>query len=217
MPIRRPTGTIAPAAVAPGVWTRRHAALGRCAAASILLLVLLLPGCSRTRAGGPAVAAPLEPTWTSVPATRLYYDNAGGVLDSARVVIREADHLARVWAQVTSRQAAPPPAPEVDFEREMLLMVAAGRRSPEDRITVDSARVQRRAGGGAEADLAFAVTVRLAVGCGRFAADAYPVEIVRVGRSTAPVRWIEVRDQAECARSLAPRPPVTRIATRAGA
>lgn len=170
---------------------------------AILLLLVALPGCRRGRAAAP-VPAPPAAAWTPAAAERVYYDNAGGIRDSTRLAIRDAARLQEVWAQATSRQLSPPPAPEVDFTREMLLVVAAGRRSPEDRIVVDSVRVQRETRGGTSTELAFAAVVKLVEGCGRFAADAYPLEIVRVPRFAGEIEWVERRERApQCQRSHA--------------
>jgi hypothetical protein len=117
-------------------------------------------------------------------------------------VVQDAGQLREVWARATSRQQVPPPAPEVDFAREMLLVVAAGRRSPEDRIRIDSVGVQRTpAARGQPARETMAVVVRLSEGCRRFTTDSYPLEIVRVPRHAGEVEWIERRAPAtDCAR-----------------
>jgi hypothetical protein len=132
---------------------------------------------------------------------RLYYDNAGGIQDSLRVVVRDAAQLRSFWERATSRQVAPPPLPEVDFQREMVLVVAAGRRSVEDRIRVDSVGVRREpAAPGRAATAEVTVVVRLFEGCRRFVTEAYPLELVRVQRFNGPVTWIERRVPAiDCA------------------
>jgi hypothetical protein len=77
----------------------------------------------------------------------------------------------------------------------MLLLVGAGRKTPEEQIRVDSVAVQR-AGGGGRAETFF-VIVRLTEGCQRFNIDAYPLEIVRVTRFDGPVEFVERRDRPE--------------------
>ena len=91
------------------------------------------------------------------------------------------------WAQATSTQPAPPPLPTVDFEREMVLVVGAGRMTPGDQIHVDSAGVRR--------DF-FVAVVRTIVQCRPFPADAYPLEIVRVARSDKTATFVERRERA---------------------
>lgn len=58
----------------------------------------------------------------------MYYDNSGGIADSLRLVLRDEAALHEIWRQATSRQAAPPPPPEIDFSRDMVI-VAADRKS----------------------------------------------------------------------------------------
>jgi hypothetical protein len=167
----------------------------------VLAGVLVTPACRRGAAPSPPAAVP-PPAWTASPAQRLYYDNAGGIQDSLRLVIRDSEQLRSVWIRATSRQVAPPPAPTVDFEREMLLVVAAGRRSAEDQIRVDSVGVRREpAAPGRTAVEEMTAVVRLTEACRRFASESYPIEIVRVRRFDGPVAWLERRErQAECAR-----------------
>ena len=159
----------------------------------LVILFAVGAGCGRGGApGGPAPAA-AGPAWRGLPDTaRLYYDNSGGIRDSLRMVIRDQATLSEVWTQATSSQTAPPAAPTVDFGREMVLLVAAGRKTPEEQIRVDSLVVQRAAGGGPNT---FHALVRLTEGCQRFNIDAYPLEIVRVQRFEGPVEFIERVDR----------------------
>lgn len=158
----------------------------------ILAILLFVPACRR--AAPPP--APAQPSWTPSPVQRLYYDNAGGIQDSLRLVVRDVAQLRSVWETATSRQVAPPPLPAIDFEREMVLVVAAGRRSVEDQIRVDSAGIQRTPVQGRSTLAEMTVVVRLSEGCRRFVTDAYPVELVRIRRFNGPVNWIERREQA---------------------
>lgn len=159
---------------------------------SLVLAATVLAGCGGGGGAGGAVTSGPTPAafaWEPVPAaSRLYYDNSGGVRDSLRVVVRDAGTLGVIWAQATSGQSSPPPPPAVDFDREMILLVAAGRKTAEEQIRVDSLAVQNLRG---ERTL-FAV-VQLTEGCGRFNIDAWPLEIVRVSRVNGPVEFVERR------------------------
>ncbi|HUE96314.1 MAG TPA: hypothetical protein VMN39_06620 [Longimicrobiaceae bacterium] len=156
----------------------------------LLLVLLSLSGCGG-RGGALSSGAPAS-AWRAIPTTaRVYYDNAGGIRDSLRLVVRDEATLRAVWSQATSAQTAPPPAPEVDFQREMLLVVGAGRMAPEDQIRVDSVAVVRGSSG-----QALMAIVRLSEGCRRMNIDAYPLEIVRVGRIEGEVEFVERRDRA---------------------
>ncbi|MGH7673692.1 MAG: hypothetical protein ACREMV_00345 [Gemmatimonadales bacterium] len=118
---------------------------------------------------------------------RVYYDDGPAFRDSVRLVVRDAETWQSIWSQATSTQASPPPLPAIDFGRHMVLVVGAGRMTPGDQIRVDSAGVRGRL---------FVAVVRTTLECRPFAADAYPLEIVRVARSDNPVSWVERRDRA---------------------
>jgi hypothetical protein len=138
------------------------------------------------------------PAWTPLAIdARLYYDNNGGIQDSIRMVVRDPDALRVVWQQATSRQASPPPLPEVDFRQHMLLVVAAGRRMPDDQLLVDSVAISRERNAEGRLEETMSAIVRFTQGCGRFQADAYPVDVVRVRRFEGPVRFVERRQMAE--------------------
>jgi len=164
----------------------------------IIIGAALLAACRR--GAPPAAPAPsFNPVTT---AERLYYDNGGGIQEAVRLVVRDAGTLADVWQRVTSRQVEPPPAPQIDFTREMLLVVAAGRMTPEDEIRVDSVGIQSETTATGRTEQVMAVIVRIREGCRRFNADAYPLEVVRVRRFDGPVNFIERREQATDCRDL---------------
>jgi len=118
---------------------------------------------------------------------RVYYDDGPAFRDSVRIVVRDHETWRSVWAQATSTQPSPPALPEVHFDRDMVLVVGAGRMTPGDQIRVDSA--------GARGQF-FVAVVRTIVECRPFAAAGYPLEIVRVPRSDKPVTWLERRERA---------------------
>jgi hypothetical protein len=158
----------------------------------IVAVAVLVAGCGR---GGPVAPAPLGP----VPAeARVFYDNGGGIQDSSQVVIRDAAALQEAWQRATSTQSSPPAAPDIDFSRQMLLLVSAGRMSPDDQIHVDSVGVRREvAVSGGTRDV-LAVLYTITEGCRRFNRDAFPVEIVRVRRYDGDVRFVGRRERTEC-------------------
>lgn len=164
----------------------------------LALVVLAIAGC--------APRAPLYQPLGPVPdAARLYYDDGGGIRDSTRHVVRGETLWREIWEQATAPRYSPPPLPVIDFSQEMVLVVGAGRMTPEDRIQVDSVGVRReRTAEGRDRDV-LAVVVRTVQGCGRFDADAYPLEIVRVRRFDGPVNFIERREQpTECGPDASP-------------
>ena len=160
-----------------------HARAGLAAA----FLAVVATGCMH-RGGAPAaaVAAPVQP----LPAlARLYSDNGGSIQDSVRLVIRDPAQLAETWRQATSSQPAPPPVPNVDFSREMVLVAGAGRMTPTDEIHVDSVAVRRQTTPEGRTQEVLTAWVSIVQGCRHFQAAAYPFEIVKVRRFDGPVRF----------------------------
>ena len=149
---------------------------------SLLVLSLtLVPACQR---GG---IKPLTPVLSDA---RVYYDDGPAIRDSLRLIVRDAAAWETQWRRATSLQATPPPVPPLDFDREMAVLVAAGRMTPGDQIHVDSAGVQ--------GDY-FVVWVRTIVQCRRFSGNVYPLEIVRVRESDKAPRFVERRERgASC-------------------
>ena len=152
------------------------------------------------RGGGRATApaAPAGPTWSALPSTALvYYDNSGGVQDSLRLVIRDAAALREIWQQATAAQTSPPPMPDVNFDQEMVLVVAAGRMTPEDMLRVDSIAVREERVPGSGPKRTMEVVVHTIQGCRTFNSDAYPLAVLRVQRFPGEVRFTERRLRAE--------------------
>lgn len=160
----------------------------------IFLLVVAIAAGVGTNAcwrGGPTGPRPLG-------VARVLSDDSGGIPDSVQVVIRNLATLEDVWARATSKQDPPPPVPRVDFDREMLLLVAIGQKQPEIELRVDSASVRPELM--ADGDEHDVLTVRFLVteGCRRFNRDAYPLEIVRVRRFDGDVRFIGRHQTRTC-------------------
>lgn len=131
------------------------------------------------------------------------------------MVVRERGRWDEVWARATSQREDPPPPPAVNFEDEMVLVVAGGQMSPGDRIRVDSVgfEVVRTPDGDTEEVLS--AVVRTIRGCGRFAGDAYPVEIVRVRHFEGRVDFLERAEQpTDCRTGRRSSPPTREDAPR---
>lgn len=140
-------------------------------------------------APAPVVAPPPPPTqrWDPVEEdARIYYDDAPAFTEAARLTIRDLDTWRSVWRRATEDQASAPRLPAVDFGRQMVLLVAAGRMHPGDEIRVDSV--------GTLVDRMTAV-VTTTVACTPFPASAYPFEIVRVRRVAGEVRFVDRRGE----------------------
>lgn len=129
------------------------------------------------------------------PENRLYRDDAARIPDTIRRVIRDAEDFARNWAMATSALDDPPPPPEVDFARHMIVFVGAGRSNPGDEIQVDSVGFRREADP-QDPDGEIGVTyfvVRTTLEPDPFPGESFPIEIIRVERSQRPIRWEERR------------------------
>ncbi|MQA89712.1 MAG: hypothetical protein GEU90_05690 [Gemmatimonas sp.] len=162
-----------------------------------LLFVLLAPACLSLPAcrGGPAPVS--TPAVAPVaPSEVVFYDNSGGIRDSLRVVVRDESTLREFWESATSTQLAPPPMPAVDFGREMVLVIGAGRMTPADQLQVDSVGVRDEPTSGGGRQRVLEAVVRTIQGCQEFNADAYPVVFLRVQRFDGTVRFTERRDQS---------------------
>lgn len=118
---------------------------------------------------------------------RLYYDDGRPWEEKDRIVVTDQLRWQRVWDAATSGQLARPRLPNVDFNRDMVLVVYAGRMSAGDRIQVDSAGLR------GEIFVAYVSTIEE---CAPFPAAAYPLEIVSVRRADRPVEWVERRQKA---------------------
>ena len=159
--------------------------------------VLLLAAAFAAAACGGGKAPPPPVPMGPVPVdARLLYDNGGGIRDSGQFVIRDAPSLQALWQRATSTQSSPPPVPQVDFARDMVLGVAGGRMAPNDQIHVDSAGIRtERTPSGAQQRL-LAVHYTVTEGCTRINRDAYPVELVRIRKYAGEVRFMGKRERA---------------------
>lgn len=154
---------------------------------ALVTLLGALGACFHKGAPPPAPA----PIQALTPTQRIYYDNGGGIQDSVRQVVRDAGSFASLWQRATAGQATPPPVPTIDFGREMVLVAAAGRMTPDDQIQVDSVAVRKERTPDGKLQDVLTAWVRVTQGCHRFRADAYPVELVRVRQFSGPVHFVD--------------------------
>ena len=116
-----------------------------------------------------------------------------GIVKPLRVVVRDRDAWLEMWKQHSSRQLPPPPAPEIDFSREMLILVAHGQTSTGGfQVMVD---------GIYERDNKLEVVVKsTAPGkrCMVTQALTQPVHIVRLQQSDRSVVFRETNETKNC-------------------
>ena len=116
-----------------------------------------------------------------------------GLTESARIVVRDADHWREVWRAIWRDHSPGPPLPPVDFERELIVVAALGQRPTGGfSILLESAA---RAGSGA------VVSVRTTAPgprCGTTAALTEPVDIARLPRVEGEIRFEEKTESHNC-------------------
>lgn len=170
-------------------------AFGPLRSLAVLVSLLVLAACG----GGepPEPPAPQNPMLPLPADALLYYDDRGGITESVRLVVMDEAEWTDAWDRATSRRAEPPPRPQVNFDTHMVLVAAAGRMSPGDRIQVDSAGVRTERTTEDEEEV-FEVVVRTVEGCGQLASDIHPITIVRLPRFEGRVSFEERDVQSEC-------------------
>lgn len=113
-----------------------------------------------------------------------YFRYSGGLTNPANFVISQQAEWEAIWRRIVANNGTKPPAPTVDFSREMLLVAAMGTQ-PTGGYTIHIDRVLEN-----ETYLEVLIT-RTSPGprCGATAALTNPVDVVRVPISTKAVRW----------------------------
>jgi len=116
-----------------------------------------------------------------------------GLVEPQRLVVRDPATWSQVWATIWRNQSPTPPLPDHDFARDMLVVVALGQRSTGGySILIDSAE--------ATSD-GVTVLVRAVVpgaGCGVTLALTQPVDIARLPRTDATVKFRDRTVQQFC-------------------
>jgi len=155
---------------------KRHLQLSALALAAITLF----PSCD-----GESPAAPSLPDGDVTPFT-LHAAPTSGLTMSQRVVVRTEAELATIWEQIFSDVAMPDEIPVVDFNRDMVLVVASGEK-PESCNTIE---ITSAFGDGT--DLTATVTeTGPSAGCDCAATLSQPVEVARVPRANE-VNFLEL-------------------------
>lgn len=118
-----------------------------------------------------------------------------GIVKPLRVVIRDREAWLELWKDFSGPQPKPAPAPEIDFSREMLIVVAMGQTSSGGfMIMVD---------GVYERDNKLEVVVKSTgpgANCMTTQALTQPVDIVRLRKSDHEVVFRETSITNDCGR-----------------
>ena len=126
-----------------------------------------------------------------IPVTRLRtgataYTTYSGLNDSVHTVIRDSAEWSAVWRGITRPFYPPPPLPQVDFDRDMLVVAALGARPTGGYdVVIEGARQD-------------ASTIEIALrtsspapGCPVSAAMTQPVDLATIPASSRAVRFRE--------------------------
>ena len=118
---------------------------------------------------------------------------SSGLTQPQQLVVRDAAQWKQVWDAIWRGHSPQPALPDIDFGREMVVVVARGARPTGGySIFVDSATA--RADG---IDLQFR-SVSPAPGCGVTQALTQPVDIARIPRRNGRVIFTERREVLDC-------------------
>jgi hypothetical protein len=165
-------------------------AMGPGAALLLIALASGVLGCTQPLAP--------EPLTTPVPVVRLRAEPypltfSSGLTQPQRLVIRDPAAWTEVWAAVWLRHSPLPELPQVDFAREMLVVVALGERPTGGYgILVDSAAAKP---GGLTI---WVRTISPGPGCAVTPAVSQPVDIARLPRSEGVVRFQDRSEEHAC-------------------
>lgn len=152
----------------------RNLALAACAG-------LLVWGCS----------TPVEPSAAPVATLTESIESESDVLGEATFVIRDAEALRRVWAQVFRGRRE---LPAVDFTKHMVVVVAMGRK-PTAGYAVKITGATRRDRRGLIVHVSM---VSPGAGCSVATVLTYPVAVSRLPAFDGPVRFDITRGTRDC-------------------
>jgi hypothetical protein len=163
-------------------------------ALAIVFTVVLAGGCGSSPAA-PEDGDPLAVT--RLRAEPFSFSTQSGFTEPARIVVRTREQWLAAWTIIVPATplSLPPPLPEIDFEREMLIVAAMGTRSTGGfDIIVESATESPRG----------LVTVQIRSlspcgGSGVTQAVTKPVDIARLPRRNGPVAYAEKLETRPCA------------------
>jgi hypothetical protein len=122
-----------------------------------------------------------------------YYRYNSALEDSARYVVRSRDEWTALWNRIVANHGPKPAVPEIDFEKEMLLVAAMGTKTTGG-YSIEIEAVDRDSS-------AITVSVRgrsPGKNCGTTAALTAPGDIVRIPRSDHPGRFVEETIGPDC-------------------
>ena len=154
------------------------------------LLAALASGCSSSLDAPPAHTPVTVTRLRTEPVSFTYFSQ---LRRSERLVIRDHEAWVDAWASIWPALAPIPAPPNVDFSREMIVLVALGERPTGGySILVDSA------GTDAAGVTVWVGTSTPGLHCVATQAFIQPVDIARLPRIEAPVRFVDASRVADC-------------------
>jgi hypothetical protein len=127
------------------------------------------------------------------------FSQYSGIPDSQRVVIRDAPAWRQYWTALNRPFIPAPAVPDVDFAREMIVLVSMGTRpSGGFLIRIDSAMTD------AQRILVQVTQVVPGRGCAVPAVVTRPVDLARVPATSLPVSFAERVERTDCLPTSAP-------------
>ena len=139
--------------------------------------------------GTPVTLIPLGP---KLSGPRLSFATVSGISEPLRMVIRDDDAWDKMWKRITAPCVNAPPAPQIDFTREMIIVAALGERPTSGYwIVIDKAY---------ERGHQLEITVRSILpppNAGQFQMATQPVDVVRIAKTGSSVIFRETQETFE--------------------
>jgi hypothetical protein len=143
----------------------------------------------------------ITPLGSKIPGPRTSFMTGCGIWDQLRLVVRDREVWVDVWKRIhwldpyRGPYPEPPPLPEIDFSREMVVVAAMGRRpSSAYAVVIDSAHAYER-------NYRLEIIVRSVEnrkGCAAFAVMTAPIDIVRLPKTDRSVIFRETEVVPDC-------------------
>ena len=151
----------------------------------MLLLVGLAAACGGNTATSPGA---------SVPFDSVTHASVSGVVDPARRAIRSPSDWEDVWAQINSGLQPVPALPQVDFDRETLVLAAAGRRANAC-YAIEITAAEMRSDGAVVLDIQETVP---GSSCGCLQVETHPVHVVKLGLLSSRELFVDRSPRQSC-------------------
>jgi hypothetical protein len=144
----------------------------------------------------------ITPMGQTIAGTRMPFATGCGIWDQLRLVVRDREIWADVWKRIHSfgptysiPQLPPPPLPDIDFSREMVVVAAMGRRpSSAYSIIIEGAYTYERS-------YRLEIDVRSKEnrnGCAAYPVMTAPIDMVRLPKTDRTVLFRETEVVPDC-------------------